>query len=215
MPLKTFVKASSVTNLADARYFAAAGAEWLGFCFDKESHKNISLKYAEEILNWVNGPKIVAEISQQNINEINELVEKLGMDFIQTSERFQSIAYSLITIPIIQEVILDKSFSEEKLRQMLSELQSRSAFFLLNFSQNKIDWKNICNKEFLSMEMLQAICKNYPVILDFDFNKENLLEIIDRLQPKGININAGTEIKTGVKDFASINDLFDLLQSET
>lgn len=53
--------AQNLTNLTDARYFAAWGVAYMSFCLDPDSPYNISVEDALEIKEWVEGPKILTE----------------------------------------------------------------------------------------------------------------------------------------------------------
>jgi len=68
----------------------------------------------------------------------------------------------------------------------------------------------VANEEL--MKMLHSICKDYPVLLNFDFTEDNLLTIIDEIKPFGINLKGDDEIKPGYKDYDALNNLVDLLE---
>jgi len=62
--LKLKVAALSITNLTDARYFAAYGVEWMGFQLDQDHESYIGNDAILEIMNWVEGPKFLLETQQ-------------------------------------------------------------------------------------------------------------------------------------------------------
>ena len=70
--LKIKVKASQITNLTDARYFAAKEVEWLSFDFTEGSSTYIDPMKARAMFDWVEGPCIVGEF-QNLIYEVNAL----------------------------------------------------------------------------------------------------------------------------------------------
>lgn len=59
--------ASDITNLTDARYFAAQGAEFLLFQMDKISVSNVV-----EIKEWVEGIKILLSFNPNSIDSLEE-----------------------------------------------------------------------------------------------------------------------------------------------
>ena len=81
--LKTNVKASSVTNLTDARYFAAWEVAWLGFNFDAGSDRYIQPQLMKAIREWVDGVKAVGEFNMQAPEEIRAAAELLALDAVQ------------------------------------------------------------------------------------------------------------------------------------
>lgn len=71
--LKSKVIATHVTNLTDARYFAARGVDYLLFDMD-----TISVDSALEIKEWVAGPDILLLFSSSSLSELDEAVIKLS-----------------------------------------------------------------------------------------------------------------------------------------
>ena len=63
--LKLKVAALSITNLTDARYFAAYGVDFLGFVLDPEDGEFIGFDRIKEIVEWVEGPKILAQVKTE------------------------------------------------------------------------------------------------------------------------------------------------------
>jgi len=60
---KIKIKASSITNLTDARYFAAMLVDYLGFQLDLSHDERINSEEFHGIKAWVEGPKIVAQVA--------------------------------------------------------------------------------------------------------------------------------------------------------
>ena len=81
--LKINVKASQITNLTDARYFAAWEVKWLGFNFDSGSEHYILPQNMKAIKEWVEGVKLVGEFSFASADDINSAVELLELNVVQ------------------------------------------------------------------------------------------------------------------------------------
>ena len=81
MDLKVQVIASNITNLTDARYFAAYGVQYLLFDLSE-----ISIMAIEEIIDWVSGPKILLDIGANHVDDIDEAVLKLKPYAIGSSD---------------------------------------------------------------------------------------------------------------------------------
>ena len=64
--------ARGITNLTDARYFAARGIEYLLFDLDE-----IPIKKIEEIKEWVEGPELLLTFSESSLHLIEESIIKL------------------------------------------------------------------------------------------------------------------------------------------
>ncbi len=70
--LKTKVIASDITNLTDARYFAARGVDYLMFYM-----KDIDIEDIIAIKEWVSGPKIILYFDKNDTSLIDEAVLKI------------------------------------------------------------------------------------------------------------------------------------------
>lgn len=101
MPLRTFVKVSSITNLSDARYCAGMGVDLLGFCTIEDQEHYVKPSYFQEIRGWVTGPKIVAEIyGLENGTEIERILEQYKPDYLEMGFR-ELTAIGSFPIPVI------------------------------------------------------------------------------------------------------------------
>jgi len=79
--LKYKVKASKVTHLTDARYFAAMGVHWLGIDLDSLTHPVQEFK---EITEWVEGPIFVPESRIWSVEQWQDFLAFVPCDLIQT-----------------------------------------------------------------------------------------------------------------------------------
>ena len=67
------VKICGITNLADARYCAGAGADYLGFIQYEKSPRYAAPKVAKEIIAWVYGPEPVGVFVNELAETVNEV----------------------------------------------------------------------------------------------------------------------------------------------
>ena len=67
--------AGGITNLQDARYGAAVGIDLLSFSLVQGSERKMPLSLVREIAGWVEGPGVVLELDQRNLDEL------AGIDF--------------------------------------------------------------------------------------------------------------------------------------
>ena len=99
------IKASSINNLTDARYFAAWNVEWLGFSLQAGSSNYTRPQDVKEIKEWLVGPKIVGEFGiGQSAEEIKTSVELLNLDAVQLNMFTENeIAKNLEGLTVIKE----------------------------------------------------------------------------------------------------------------
>ncbi|MFT4565676.1 MAG: hypothetical protein ACI9FN_000629 [Saprospiraceae bacterium] len=85
---KCNVIASHVSNLTDARYFAARGVDYLLYDLDE-----ISLAQIAEIQEWVSGPEALLLFSNNSIGQLDEAMIKLSPFGISTKDDFTAIGH--------------------------------------------------------------------------------------------------------------------------
>ncbi|MBK6622216.1 MAG: hypothetical protein IPG32_15540 [Saprospirales bacterium] len=72
--LKTLVKASSISNLTDARYFSAWEVKWLGYCLDPDSPDFVRPDQLQAIRSWVDSVELIGEFGKQALPDIVALL---------------------------------------------------------------------------------------------------------------------------------------------
>lgn len=80
--LKTSVFVGKVTNLSDARYCAAVGADFIGFDCNPSSSRYVSVELINAIIGWTAGVKTVLEFGNQPESAIIDLVNTVKPDAI-------------------------------------------------------------------------------------------------------------------------------------
>lgn len=208
------VKAGSVQNLTDARYFSSKGVEWIGFNLSPASAQFIQPREAQQIMGWLHGPKIVGEFSGSLASEVNETAMIMNLDAIQLPDAEARQFTNNTESALMVEVVVTPELTEIELSNVLQAMQASGGYFILNGRTHFSSWQDLQAGSAISHEVLRSICKQYPIILDLDFNATNLIAIVDELQPAGINLLGGEESKTGEKSFDALDELFDLIQFE-
>lgn len=212
--LRTKIKASSITNLTDARYFAAWDVEWMGFILDPGSDLYVPPQTVEAIRDWIDGPGIVGEFNLQSAEEIRTAVELLQLDAVQAG-MFTS-AETLIelegALPVIKEVVIEGGSDEAAVREQLDDFAHLAAYFLLNFDKNGITWPQLKSGVSLSLEALRSICRQHAVYLSIDLDADSLDELLREVQPHGLSLRGGVEEKVGYKSFDEMDDIFEALE---
>lgn len=95
------LKFGAVTNLTDARYAAAVYADWIGFRLDPSHPRYIDPAMAKEIIDWISGSSIVAELGDLLPSDIQAALEVLQIDTVQVSsqdvaEAWKDAGYTVI-----------------------------------------------------------------------------------------------------------------------
>lgn len=204
MSFLSSIKISNVTNLSDARYAAAVGINYIGFCFDSNSTNYIAPIKAKEMIDWITGSHIVAEFGNQSIDEIKDISELLNVDVIELNNTILPDE-----LPSLEKAIIKKiDISIYNLAQLNTELQA---------------YKNYCDAFHLFTTLnnltipendLINICANYKIIWGLPITNSSVLNIINGFKPYAINVSGGQEEKAGIKDFDELNDLLEVITQE-
>ena len=198
------IKISNVTNLSDARYAAAVGINYIGFCFDSESTNYIAPIKAKEMIDWITGSHIVAEFGNQSLDEIKDISELLNVDVIELNNSILPDE-----LPSLEKAIIKKiDISIYNLTQLNTELQAYKNYcdaFHLFTSQNNLA---------IPENDLVNICANDKIIWGLPITSRSVLNIINGFKPYAINVSGGQEEKAGIKDFDELNDLLEVITQE-
>lgn len=212
--LKTRIKASQITNLTDARYFAAWGADWLGFNFEEGNDSYISPQAMLAIKGWVEGPKVIGNFGLKTAAEIIEAVKLLDLDAVQLGMFAQKeLIQQLDGITVFKEIVVEQNFSIDTIAEIMLELGELVDYFVLNFDKNGISYDMLKSNTPFSFEALQALFENYPIILSINHQSDQLDDLLNTLQPYGLDVSGSEEEKVGLKSFDELDDIFEALET--
>lgn len=210
---KTKIKASSVTSLTDARYFAAREVEWLGFRLMGSPEEVISLNAAKAIAEWVDGVKIVGEFEFATAEEIMNAHQSLPFDTVQIGMYFPlSELDKLAAFTIIKEVVIGDGTTGVEIEAHLKEYSRHCQYFLLDFTKSGYNWSRLTRNEPVWLPVLKNIGAKYMTILSIDFDAGSAEEIINTLRPVGVALAGGAEEKIGLKSFDELDEILDALE---
>lgn len=208
--LKIKIKSAAITNLTDARYFAAWDVEWLGFCLDNNASDFLSPIEVKAIKEWVEGPKIIGEFGQQSVDEIQNAIDNIGLDAIQIGHFSDpSIFQKEVKVPLFKEYILESADELEKASQNLMSQKNDVYCFVLDGSKNNLSWKNFIADQ--NKSLFIQLCKQTNIILDIIADPSDINEMLKFEQLFGLQIKGGEEEKVGFKSFDEIDNWFDQL----
>ena len=174
------MKISHVNNLTDARYFAAAGVRFLGFCCNPGASQYCSVSRISEICQWIEGPEFVLEFdgwqSEQEIETILSSVTVQAVHFGAFSTYqssfgipvfkdfiFENIAdadFTQVDFPVIRSVKEFSGFLDTDL-DIINHKMAGKAFYLdmMVFSRYSLMSSFLRYKRHLSSLFKYAIIK--------------------------------------------------------
>lgn len=203
--LKTKLKVGSVKSLTDGRYFAAMGAEWMGFSFIEENARFIEHNEAKEIMDWLSGPRFIGEFGYSDIDKINNVSEQIGLKSIQITHSLDLSKLSSQIESLIQRIEVTAD-NFDSLALIMDEQRNWTSQFVLDFSAYSTE------KLLTQQELIADLCADYPVFLKMQFSPQNILEILENTKPFGIEILGGEELSTGLQSFEEVDEILELLE---
>jgi phosphoribosylanthranilate isomerase len=198
------IKASRITNLTDARYFAAKEVDFLGFNLEEGTEGFLDPMYMKAIREWVEGPRIVGEFSRASAAYVREAAAFFGLDAVQITADQASQLHDLEGLTVILEIGTGA----------LGDLQwLKNAAPFVSYFLVKNHWADPSAGDFPAeqLESLKNICATYPVLLQTDATAAQLPALLEAAGPAGLSFVGGDEEKVGVKSFDEIDAIFDLL----
>ena len=213
--LKTRIKASNISNLTDARYYAAWTVNWLGLDLRASAEQPLSLEAVKTIKEWIEGPVIVGEMDILDFESAKSTIDYLALEAIQVG-MFTPVEFlqSLQDYTIIQEVIIDGRTTFSSLQAHIDTYFDVVEYFVLDFEKNGLTWEALQTNSSFSIEQLQALCRRQKIILGIACKATKIESMLTTLQPYALSIKGGEEEKVGFKSFDEVDEIFEVLTIE-
>jgi phosphoribosylanthranilate isomerase len=208
-----YIKASTITNLSDARYFAAQySVEWMGFCLEEGNEAYLAPYLINAMKEWIEGPKLVGEFGVQTEEEILTQVKNIGLDAVQLSMFATASAEKIrLQVPVIQEIVVEKEHTASQLLDLVNSFSAKADVLLLDFEKNAWTFVELVKHQEISLDLLQRICQKHEVIIAINADAKKLKSLSQSIEPQGISLKGGEEERVGYKSFDELNDIFDAL----
>lgn len=211
--LKTQVKASSITNLTDARYFAAWEVKWLGFNLDTNAEDYIQPVKMKAMKEWVDGVEVVAEFGMQTAAEIIGLANALEIKTLQVGQFADvELVKALSDFSIIKAIVIETTTSETELLDQIQDFAPYCDHFILDFDKNGLSWSALQNGSVLSLELVKSLCEKYSILMGINCPAVDLNDFLNELKPTGLNVKGGEEEQVGMKSFDELDEVFEAIE---
>ena len=186
--------------------------DFFGMIFYPKSPRNISIEDASNLqkksenLN-ING---VGVFVNKNINEIEEIIKKVRLKYVQLhgSENEEYIkTLKRIGVKVIKSI----SISNINDLSNISDYNS-SDYFLFDYKPMKNELPGGNAKSF-DWNILKNLNTNKPWFLSGGVTIKNNQEILNNINPFGVDLSSGVEKELGIKDNDIINNFIDKLKN--
>ena len=186
--------------------------DFFGMIFYPKSPRNISIEDASNLqkksenLN-ING---VGVFVNKNINEIEDIIKKVRLKYVQLhgSEDEEYIkTLKRIGVKVIKSI----SISNINDLRNVSNYNS-SDYFLFDYKPMKNELPGGNAKSF-DWNILKNLNTNKPWFLSGGISIKNIQEILNDINPFGVDLSSGVEKELGIKDNHIINNFIDKLKN--
>lgn len=205
MALSTLTAVTEINNLSDARYCAGMGVDIIGFNLDPGQASRVSPEAVREIAGWLAGVQLAGAFSGAAAEEINELARQCALNLVLLNAHYLVDDLTKIDLPVILQVQVHKDSYEKELVQILKLYQPHVRYFLITSPEFETIDDTI-------LGFLQQLAREFPVLLGFGLEKDNVVSVLDRIKPAGIALKGGHEIKPGLKNFDDLADILERLE---
>lgn len=206
------LKADAVQNLTDARYFAAAGIEYMGFCLDPAQSEALAPAQIQAIRPWLSGPKVLGEFgAAQGLEDMLSAIDYLELDALQCHPFTPVHVLEALpsSLPLFQELIPESLADIPSLLPFCIERKVFARHFVLNTRRNGLSWSLLREQ----LPLLQQLCEQ--VSLYFALPWQSAQEPLDVLAalPKlgGLCLRGGEEERPGYKSFDELDEILEAL----
>lgn len=206
MDNKPILKAGKISNLTDARFFSSYQVDWLGLNFDPLAEEALTVDRANEIIQWLKGPKMAGEFENREPDEILFAVDQLQLHGVQIGPDIDPQVFAAKKLTVFQKVTV----GENAIPFAIPEKGPIGYLVLaLEGEYEHPDAMGTSLKDFV-----RATCEDYPVLLDMAFTQQNVASFNNFFQPAGINLSGGREVATGLKDFNEMAGILEKIEGE-
>ena len=202
----TRLKICGITTLADARYCAGAGVDYLGFIQHPESPRYVAPQVAAEIIAWLYGPEPVGVFVNTPPDTVNAVAEATGFGIVQLSGTETVDDCRLIDAPVFKTLHVAPDTTPNELRRTMDRYLPHVSAFLLDTAKAGL-WGG--TGQAFDWEVAGELSIEYPLFVAGGLHAGNIAEVIARIRPFGIDLSSSVESAPGTKDFDKLADLFE------
>jgi phosphoribosylanthranilate isomerase len=184
----TKVKICGVTNLDDALMAAEFGADALGFVF-APSKRKITPEKANEIIKKLPPFVVTFGIFMDEEEDVVRYMSDLsGIDIVQLHGKESSSYCRQMTKRVVKRIQVVDDDTKETIMNRMKPYNVSAFLFDPGAGEGKVfDWE-------------KAVEIDQPIIIAGGLNPENVKEVVQRLNPYGVDVSTGVESEPGKKD---------------
>lgn len=198
----TQIKICGIANLADARFAAGAGADFLGFVQHPESPRYIEPRKAREIIDWVYGAKPVGVFVNRNASDVNAIATEAGFEYVQLHGDETPELCQHLDFPVIKAIRIRPEWSPVEIEAAVRPFSDVVEYVLFDTwdaalfggTGTPFDWS-----------VLSSVSLPVPFFLAGGLTPDTVAAALSVCTPFGVDVSSGVEEAPGQKDFGAIS----------
>lgn len=208
----TKVKICGITRLDDARFCAAAGADFLGFIQHETSPRYVRPDVAREIVDWISGPTPVGVFVDALPETVNAVCERAGFQMAQLHGHEPPEACAAVAVPVIKAIHVQHDASAEQVRALVEPYLDVVDFVLLDTHHTSL-WGG--TGESFNWRVARELSGEVDLFLAGGISAGNVGEAIATMRPFAVDLSSSVETEPGVKDLDKLTAFFDAFHAAT
>lgn len=206
----TRVKICGITTLEDARFCAAAGADYLGFVQHPESPRYVDPDHVQRIIEWVHGPKPVGVFVNRPPEEVNRTAAAAGFQLVQLHGDETPAQCEAIERPVIKAFRVTHDASVEQLHQLIAPYRTTIDYMLLDTYHTDL-WGG--TGESFNWRVARDLSGDLPLLLAGGIGADNVERAVQTIQPYAVDLSSSVEASPGRKSFDKLEAFFEQLSA--
>jgi phosphoribosylanthranilate isomerase len=202
------IKICGITTLEDARFCAAAGADYLGFIQYEHSPRYLSAGDARAIIEWLYGPQPVGVFVDTPPDAVNAAADRAGFALVQLQGDETPEDCAAVERPVIKAIGIRPGMTADDVRRTASRYEGAADYLLLDTRAGGLhggtgiafDWS-----------LAAGLAPGTPFFLAGGLRPENVAEAASLVRPFAVDVASGVEDGPGRKDFVRVQAFFDAM----
>ncbi|HHP7237194.1 phosphoribosylanthranilate isomerase [Longibacter sp.] len=204
--MRTKLKICGITDLADARYLAGEGVDYLGFVQHEDSPRYVVPSLVSDMLEWLYGPESVGVFVNTSAEEVNQISATAGFDYVQLHGEESPETCRAIERPIIKAIRVRHDASSDQLRAIMERYDGLVEHFLLD-THNSSVWGG--TGESFNWRLARELSADYSIFLAGGIDASNVDRAVKTMRPFAIDLSSGVESAPGQKSFEKVDAFLD------
>lgn len=202
----TEIKICGITNMEDACFVAACGADALGFIFHPKSPRYVTPEIVKKIIEELPHPIItVGVFVNLHVLEVKKIMNLCSLDMVQLHGRESpDFCAQFPRSQVIKAFALRKEADLAQLREYPIKAMLVDAYDAQRHggTGEQADWA-----------LAAKVKSTHPLILAGGLSLTNIKEAIELVSPHCVDINSGVESAPGKKDYIKVKEIIEQVHS--